>query len=72
MIGYNIYKHQVQAFCFSKTGPKNGRKIRSDLIVFITGSNFGSLIFFGLQNTAAVQFRFHETEWLLINFKLIY
>jgi len=33
MIGYNICKHQVQAYCFSETGLKNARKIRPDFVV---------------------------------------
>jgi hypothetical protein len=61
MIVYNIYKHQVQAYCFSETGLKNARKICPDFVVY-HGSNFGFLIFFGLQNTAAIQFGFHETD----------
>jgi len=61
MFVYNIYKHQVQAYCFSETGLKSARKICSDFVVYITCSNFGP-IFFGLQNTAAIEFRFHETE----------
>lgn len=72
MIVYNICKHKVQAYCFSETGLKNAHKIRPDFVVYITGSKFGFLIFFGLQNTAVIQFGFHESEWLLINFKLIY
>jgi hypothetical protein len=62
MIVYNICKHQVQAYWFSEIGLKNAHKIRPDFVVYITGSNFGFLIFFGLQNIAAVQFEFHETE----------